>query len=219
MFLGLLTIDPFTGANAPQIADSWDVSEDGLTYTFNLRDDITWSDGTPLTANDVVFTWDAVNTDEVESPRRSNFSTVDSWTAVDDYTVEVQLSGLDCTTVANLGLGVLPAHVYDNDPLNIVDSPENSAPTVVSGPFAFGEHQPDSFVSLVPNESHYLGAPNVDGWTVRQFADQSAEIAALLAGEIDYTGIGAQFVSTIEGAIATGDPFSTLNSSMMVTYT
>ena len=209
MFLALLTIDPFTGANAPQIADSWDVSEDGLTYTFNLRDDISWSDGTPLTANDVIFTWDAINTDEVESPRRSNFSTVESWTAVDDYTIEVQLKSLDCTTVANLGTSVLTAHVYDNDPLNIVDSPENTAPTVVSGPFAFGEHQPDSFVSLVPNETYYLGAPNVDGWTVRQFADQSAEIAAVLAGEIDYTGIGAQFVSTIEGAIAAGDPFST----------
>ena len=209
MFLSFITIDPFTGANSPQIADSWEVAEDGLTYTFHLRDDISWSDGTPVTAHDVIFTWDAINTEEVESPRRSNFSTVESWTAVDDYTVEVVLKGLDCTTVSNLGLGVLPAHVYDNDPLNIVDSPENTAPSVVNGAFAFGEHQPDSFVSVVRNESYYKGAPNVDGWTYRVFADQSAEIAALLAGEIDYTGIGAQFVSTIEGAIAQGDPFST----------
>ncbi len=206
MFLGLSTLEEFTGRIVGQIADSWDVSEDGLTYTFNLRDDVMWTDGEPLTAEDVVFTFDAINTESLASPRRSGFDTVESWTAVDDYTVEVQLKGLDCTVATNLGTGIIPAHVYDNDPENIVDNAENLAPSVVSGPFTFVEHVPDDHVTLAANPDYYLGKPNVDTWTYKVYADQSAELAGLLAGEVTYTGVGPQFVSVIEGEIASGSP-------------
>ena len=64
MFLSMTGLDPFSGAIIPQAAESWEVSDDGLTYTFTLRDDIFWSDGTPFTATDVVFSFDAINTDE-----------------------------------------------------------------------------------------------------------------------------------------------------------
>ena len=63
MFLGLLTVDEFSGEVIGEIADSWTVSEDGLTYTFTLRDDIFWTDGTPVTANDIKYTYDAIGSD------------------------------------------------------------------------------------------------------------------------------------------------------------
>ncbi|MEM7335134.1 MAG: ABC transporter substrate-binding protein [Chloroflexota bacterium] len=206
MFYAMATLDPFSGAVIPQMAESWSVSDDGLVYTFTLRDDMVWSDGTQITASDVAFTFDAINTDEVASPRRSNFDLVDSWSAVDDVTFELILSEVDCTVLGNLGVqGIIPAHAYDGDPLNIPESPENTAPSIVSGPFTFVEWVPDDHVTLAANPDFFGGQPNIDTWTFRVYADQSAELAGVLAGEIDYTGVGPQFVSVIEGAIAGGE--------------
>ncbi|MEM7801874.1 MAG: ABC transporter substrate-binding protein, partial [Chloroflexota bacterium] len=165
-------------------------------------------DGTQLTANDIAFTWDAINTDSVESPRRSNFSAVDSWTPADDFTLEVSLAQVDCAALWDVGsLGIIPAHVYDSDPENIADSPENDAPTVVSGPFTFVEHVPESFVRLAANPDYFLGQPNVETWTYSVYPDQSAQFAGFLAGELDYTSVPPENVSVIEGAIAAGQPF------------
>ena len=206
MFLGLTNLDPVSGSIIGSIADSWDISDDGLVYTFHLNDSIQWSDGTPLTAHDVVFSFDAINTDSVASPRRSNFAQVDSWRAIDDYTLELTMTAVDCTLLGNLVTGVLPAHVYAADPANITDSPENIAPTVVSGPFLFREWIPDDHISLDANPNFYLGRPNVDSWTYRVYADQASEFAGLLAGEVDIAsrGVGKQYVSVVDGQIAAG---------------
>lgn len=210
MYLGLVTLEAHTGLISGSLAESWDVSDDGLTFTFHLRDDVNWSDDTPLTASDVVFTFDAINTPEVASPRRSNFANVASYQALDDHTVEVTFSEIDCTFLANITTGIIPAHVYDNDPLQIPDSPENTAPTVTSGPFMYREWVADDHVTLEANPNYYLGRPNVDTWSRRVFADQSAEFAGLLAGAADQSGrnVGSQFVSVVEGQIAAGTPLN-----------
>ena len=208
MFLGLVNLEPFTGRVIGEIAESWETSDDGLIYTFNIRDDIMWNDGTQLTAHDIAFTYDAINTDSVTSPRRSDFQLVDSWEAVDDFTLELRLKSIDCSIISNLTTGILPAHAYDGDPENIAESNENTAPTIVSGPFTFVEWIPDDHITLAANPDFYLGKPNVDTWTRRVYADESAELAGFLAGETHTIsrGVGPQFVSVIEGQIATGAP-------------
>lgn len=210
MFLGLTALEAHTGRIIGAIAESWESSEDGKTLTFHLRDDISWSDGTPLTAADVVFSFDAINTDSVASPRRSNFSQVESWRAVDDYTVEMTFSAVDCTILGNLTTGVVPAHVYEGDPENIPDNSENTAPTVVSGPFTFREWVPDDHVTLDANPNYFLGKPNIDSWTLRVYADQASEFAAILAGEVGSASrtIGRQYVSVVDGQIASGAPLN-----------
>lgn len=206
LYLALVREDEVTGQIVGEIADSWEVSEDGLTYTFNLRDDIVWSDGEPLTAEDVKFTYDAIASDLVETPRKSNVELVESMEVVDDNTLQVNFTEIDCTALQNFVLGVLPAHAFADDFSDIMDSPENSAPSVTSGPFVFSEWERDSFVTLLAYPDYYLGEPNVEGWTYRIFADQSAELEATLGGEVDLTGVSPQFVSVIEGAIAEGEP-------------
>jgi peptide/nickel transport system substrate-binding protein len=207
MFLPLVDNDPFSGELVGVFATGWEVSEDGLTYTFNLRDDITWSDGTPMTANDFKFTFDAIASDLVETPRKSNIELVESIEVIDDYTVAVHFTEVDCTALSNFTLRILPSHMYADDFSDLMDSPENTAPTVAAGPFVFQEWVPEDHATLVRNEDYHLGAPNVDGWIYRVFADESARLAALLAGEIDvHDSVGAQFVSTVEGAIASGEP-------------
>lgn len=206
MFLGITSVDPFSGATIGEIADGWDVSADGLTYTFTMREDIFWSDGEQVTAEDMVFTWDAILSEAVETPRKSALELVDSYRAVDDYTFEVTYKEVDCTALTGMWTTPLPSHMYASDFSDIMDSPLNTAPSVVNGPFTFVEWVPESNATLASNPDYYLGKPNVDGWIYRIFADQSAELAATLAGEVDITGVGPQFVSTIEGAIASGSP-------------
>ena len=73
LFPALIGTDPFTGAVTPDgsLSESWEVSDDGLVWTFNLRDGITWSDGEPITAEDFKFTYDAIGSDLVETVRKS----------------------------------------------------------------------------------------------------------------------------------------------------
>ncbi|MBN1266559.1 MAG: hypothetical protein JXA25_13770 [Anaerolineales bacterium] len=208
MFVPLLDEDPFTGEIVGVLATGWDISDDGLEYTFYMRDDVSWSDGTPLTAKDFKFTYEAVASELVETPRKGAMELVDSIEILDDYTVKVTFNSLDCTALQNFVLGLLPSHLYAEDFSDIMDSPENEAPSVVSGPFKFVEWVKDDHVTLAANESYYLGKPNVDGWIMRIFPDASAELAALLAGELDYMEeLSAQYVSTVEGRIAGGEPF------------
>lgn len=209
MFHGLITLEEFSGAIVGDLAESWTVSEDGLVYTFTLKDNVTWTDGTPVTAHDVAFTMDAINTDEVASPRRSAYDLVESWEATGDFELVLTLSDVDCTVLAGIGTGVLPAHVFEGDPLNIVDSDFNLNPTVTNGPFKFNSWTPDEVTILDANEDYFEGRPFVDQWLYQVYADQSAEFAALLAGEITYTNAPPQFVSRIDAEIASGAPFVT----------
>lgn len=206
IYLPLVDEDAFSGELIGIVADSWEVSDDGLVYTFHLNEDVVWSDGTPLTARDFKFSYDAIASDLVETPRKSNVELVESIEVIDDYTVEVTFSQVDCAALQNFTLGILPAHMYAEDFSDVMESPENNAPSVASGPFVFQEWVPDDHVTLVRNENYYAGAPNVEAWFYRVFADQSAELAAVLAGEVDISTVSAPFVSTIEGAVASGQP-------------
>lgn len=208
LYLGLLTTDEFSGEIIGELAESWTVSDDGLTYTFTLRDDVFWTDGTPVTAHDIKWNYDAIASELVDTPRKSNIELVEEFRVVDDYTLEIEFHTLDCTALANFTLGMLPSHMYAEDFSDVMDSPFNTEPTVTNGPFTFKEWVHDDHVTLLRNDDYYLGAPNLDGWIYRVFADTSAELAAFLAGETDIFSVGPQYVSVIEGEIAKGAPIA-----------
>ena len=109
---------------------------------------------------------------------------------IDEYTIEIVFDTLDCTALQNFTLGILPAHMYAEDFSDVMENTQNEEPTVTNGPFKFQEWVRDDHVTLVRNEDYYLGAPNIDGWIYRIFADTSAELAAFLAGEIDLRRTG-----------------------------
>lgn len=204
LFLSLLTLDPFSGAITPQLAQDWGVSADGLTYTFTLRPDVTWSDGTPLTAGDVAFTFAAITTPALNSPHLVNFTNINSWQVEDDHTLTVRLNAPDCPTLYAFTTGIVPAHVYDNNPGNISRSGENLAPTVVSGPFLFANYLPGQSIRLIANPTYYLGAPLVSGWQLNIYSNAVQMVNDLLAGQIDYTTVDAEFVARVESAMARG---------------
>ncbi len=88
------------------MAESWTVSDDGLTYTFKLRDGITWSDGDPVDSADFKFTYDAINSDKVESPRKYVWEGIESVEAPDPQTVVVKFKQVKCDALGRCGLGL-----------------------------------------------------------------------------------------------------------------
>jgi peptide/nickel transport system substrate-binding protein len=207
LFLSLLAVDEFTAEIVGKIADSWTASEDGLTYTFTLREDIFWTDGTPVTAQDVKFTYEAMASELVETPRKSNIESIEGFNIIDEYSLEIIFSELDCSVLKNFFIGILPSHMYADDFSDIMDNPLNEAPTVTNGPFKFMEWVKDDHITLTRNDDYYLGPPNLEGWILRIFADNTAMLAGFLAGELDLTKIGPQYAGVIDREIEEGQPF------------
>jgi peptide/nickel transport system substrate-binding protein len=135
-FPSLIAVDPQSGAYVTDgsMSESWEASEDGLTWTFKLRDGVTWSDGDPVDAADFKYTYDAVASDLVETPRKSNIEQIESIEVVDPLTLKVVFKEVKCDGFGDLGLGWLPSHLYAADFSDIMTSPLNEAPTVSAGP-------------------------------------------------------------------------------------
>lgn len=165
------------GEVAPLIAESWDVSDDGLTYTFNIREGVTFHDGSPLTVDDVVFSYTNAR-DAEESPHAAVFANAESIEAVDDSTVQVTLAQPDSTFLTNLALrpGAILAERFLED--------QGSTP-VGTGPFAFVEWNRGESIVLERYEDYWGDLPAVENIEWIFINDESAAVNALLAGDID----------------------------------
>jgi peptide/nickel transport system substrate-binding protein len=166
-------------------------SADGLTYTFKLRPNLKWSDGQPITADDVVFTYklmyDAAYKDYA-SPRRGDLEKyVASVTAPDPQTVVIQTTQVFAPFLgAHCQYGILPKHVLGNlsgKEMNTADF--NSAPTVVNGPFKFVKWDKGQQVTLARNDNYWAGAPYLDQYVYKVVPDSVAVTNQLKTGEID----------------------------------
>jgi peptide/nickel transport system substrate-binding protein len=196
MFNGLTQTNPEDGTPMGDLAESWDVSEDGLTVTFYLRQDVTWHDGEPFTAEDVKFTWDTILNEEINSPRRSDLAellTPEQIVVLDDYTIQMQLSQLDVTFLSEKSYyGIIPKHILGEMTAEELNAAEfNTQAPIGTGPFMFREWVKDDHVALVKNPNYFLGEPNADFWYYKIVENQTVQYAQLQTGEIDYAGVTA----------------------------
>lgn len=199
LFPSLIGQDAFSGEIVPtELAESWSVSDDGLVWTFNLRQDMMWSDGEQVDANDFKFTYDAIAAEAVETPRKSNVELIESIEVVDDFTLVVTFSEVKCDGLSDLGLGILPSHLYAEDFSDIMTSPLNEDPTISAGPLTFNEWIRDDNVSLLRNDSYFKGAPNMDGMIIKTIPDAGARLAQLQTGEIDILGLQPEQLTTAQ---------------------
>ena len=198
-FPSLLGQDPFSGAIVPtEMAASWDVSEDGLVWTFNLQDGVMWSDGEQVTADDFKFTYDAIASELVETPRKANLDNIESIEVVDPLTIQVTYAEVKCDALNNLGLGWLPSHLYAADFSDVMDSPLNEEPTASAGPFVFNEWLRDDNATVLRNDNYWKGAPNMDGWIYKVVPDPGARLAQLQTAELDLIGVQPEQLTTVE---------------------
>jgi peptide/nickel transport system substrate-binding protein len=168
-------------ATIPGLAESWEASNDGKTFTYTLRDGLEWSDGTPLTADDITFTVNRAR----EEQWLNYTSTVQNLTAktIDDRTVEITSSVPDPKLPA-MDVYILPQHIWGKLDKNAITKADGTD-GVGSGPFTLIEAKRGQFWRLQANPSYWGGKPKVDEVTFRLFNNADAMVAALEKGEID----------------------------------
>ncbi len=180
----------------PSMAESWTKSDDGLVWTYKMRPDMKWSDGEPMTAEDVKYTIDRAN----EEAWNSHVSITANLTAavVDENTLEITTSVPDPRLPA-LGAYIIPKHIYEN--VSAEDLPNYTAEDKIGGgPFMLDEVQKD-FTRLVRNPNWFGKKPAMDEVIFRFYADANAQFQALQGGEIDaLDGVPEQSYASIENS-------------------
>ncbi len=164
------------------------ISEDGLTITMNLRDNIVWSDGEPITSADFKFTYDMVMTDANAVNSQYPYDALVSVEAPDPLTVVMTFSEPFAAWEANFWHGILPAHVFQpvfDSEGSILGAEWNLAPTVGCGPYVFSEWESGSYLRFTKNENYWKGAPKIDDIYLQFVPDDASQTAALVSGDVD----------------------------------
>jgi peptide/nickel transport system substrate-binding protein len=168
-------------ATVPGLAASWESSEDGLTWTYKLKPDLKWSDGKPLTSEDIVYTINRAR--EEEWLNHASVVANIKASAPDPGTV-VLTSSVKDPKLPTMDVYILPKHVwqaYDADEITKYDG--NS--TVGSGPFVLEKFEKGQFARFKANPNFHGGKPAVDRVVLRKFNNPDAMVAALKSGELD----------------------------------
>ncbi|HEX6387171.1 MAG TPA: peptide ABC transporter substrate-binding protein [Anaerolineae bacterium] len=187
IFDGLVRYDK-TGRLTPALAQNWTVSEDGLTVRFTLRQGITWHDGEPLTAEDVVFTYRLLQDEAFPGPAalKTLWQSV-TINQIDDATVEFVLTEPYAPFLGATTRGILPAHHLQGvTAAALVDAPFNQAP-VGTGPFMVNPGQDwrrTHTLRLSPNPAYWRQGTPIATLELRFYPDEAALVQAFAAGEI-----------------------------------
>jgi peptide/nickel transport system substrate-binding protein len=200
----------------PGLAESWTASPDGKTWTFKIRSGVKWSDGQPLTAKDVAYTFNRVVNGETENAAFYNYvANLKKVTAPDDTTAVFELSAAD-PIMTHMWVPILPEHIWKNVSEKDAGTFDNKE-MVGTGAFQLVEQKPGEFIKLKANKSYWGGGPKIDNLVYRIFKNDDAMAQALQKGEIDAVAdIGAnQFLALkdkpgITTVQATGLSFSEL---------
>ena len=229
LFEGLTETSWLTDEVEPALAESWESSEDGLTWTFHLREDVQWHDGAPFTAQDVDFTFNRIlYNDDVPTTDRAPFlfrflNDDGEWqeermsvTAVDDYTIQCVLPSPFATFLRSMGTAIYPSHILEpvldsGDFESLWDINTEPAEVIGTGPFTISEYVPQERLTLQRNPNYWLQdeegnhLPYLDEVIYHIVPDFAAELAAFQSGETDYHGVLGEEYATLKGMEEAGN--------------
>jgi peptide/nickel transport system substrate-binding protein len=173
----------------PALAESWEASDDGLTWTYHLRAGLKWSDGQPLTARDVAYTFNRVRNGKYEQTNYGNYvGGLTSVEATDDSTVVMKVKK-PTPIMEHLYVYILPEHIWkDVDQKKVKSFANDPGPDGIigSGPFIVKERKTGQFIRLERNDNYYGTKPKIDEVVFRIFQNQDSLAQALKRGEIDF---------------------------------
>ena len=191
-YRGLLRYDENTLELVPNMAESYTISDDGLIFTFILRDNLKWSDGEPLTVYDYEWTYNQAIKPENEYPYLDQLNFIESLKAIDERTLEIKITEIYAPALGQVDLITpLPKHIWENlDWSDPEKNPEILHPSVVSGPYKLVEWKRDQYAIFEANANYwYHGAPSIERSTVEIVPDQDVAYQKLKAGEVDTSAV------------------------------
>jgi peptide/nickel transport system substrate-binding protein len=167
------------GSVIPGLAESWEISDDGLTYTFKLHDGVTFHDGTTMDAEDVKFSLDRINAEDSANAQKALYSAIASVEVIDPLAVEITLSEPNGNMLFNLAWGdaviVAPESIE-----NIKQMP------IGTGAFKFVEWVQSDRIELVRNEAYWGKPAKLESATFKFISDPTAAFAAMMAEDVDF---------------------------------
>lgn len=192
LMFATLTYNDFSGHPGPGLASSVTYSEDGKVWRVKLRDGLVWSDGEPITNEDVLFTIELIQNPAVSTIYMANLENVKVAEDENGYIV-FTLPSAYADFVSALDIPIVPKHVLENTPTKTLVEADFSKSPVTSGPFNFNAAQDtntsddEKTIYLTANQNYYLGKPMINSFAVHVYNDKEAVISALNAGSATAT--------------------------------
>ncbi len=217
VYEGLVKINR-EGKITPALAESWDISKDGLTYTFHLRKGVKFHDGSDFTAADVKYTIERNTKKDTKNAHPEFFRVIKEMKVIDDYTIQLKLGEPNFMFLFNLARGdsVIVPKGHDED---LKSHPDGT------GPFKFKEWARGDHITLVKNKNYWNPKlPYLDEVVFKFIPDETTQLAALKAGDIDVVAyiLSPESVPDVEadpnlkvlkGGVTTGDVILAINNS------
>jgi len=177
LFEGLVSITK-DGKIQPQLAESWDISDDGLTYTFNMRDNVTFQNGNKFNAETAKYSIDRILKADSINPQKTLYQAIETTTTLDSDTLVLTLSTPSSDLLYWLGF---PAAVM----VEPSSEASNATNPIGTGPFKLLNWKKGNQLTLVKNNNYWSEQPKLDKVTFRFISDPQAQAAALNSGGID----------------------------------
>jgi len=168
------------------LAESWDISEDGLKITFHLRKGVKWHDGAPFTSHDVMFTYKTMVSPKTPTAYAESYLQVKSATMPDDYTFVATYSKPFAKALISWGLNILPKHLLEGK--DITKSPLGRHP-IGTGAYRFKEWKTGEKLVFIANNEYFEGRPGIGKVIIRIIPDPTAIFVNLKAGQVDRAGL------------------------------
>ena len=173
------------GSVVPGLAESWEISEDGLTYTFKLREGVTFHDGTTMDAEDVKFTLDRINAEDSANAQKALYAAISEVNVIDPQTVEVKLSEPNGNMLFNLAWG--DAVIVASETVETIKQTP-----IGTGAFKFENWNQGDKITLTRNDDYWGEAPALASATFKFISDPTAAFASVMAEDVDvFTGFPA----------------------------
>ncbi len=180
----------------PGLADSWEFDQDTCTYTFHMREGVTWHDGEPVTAEDVKFTIEAIMDPENGSENAPNYEDVEEINVLDDTTISFKLDAPNVAFLDYMTMAVLPKHLLEGEDMQESDFFRNPVGT---GPYKLESWDEGQAITLVKNEDYFKGPANIDRIIFKIVPDDNAQTLQMQSGELDLALLPPRDAVNFEG--------------------
>ncbi|BAS27686.1 ABC transporter substrate-binding protein [Limnochorda pilosa] len=227
VFEGLVSVDGVTTEVVPSLAYKWDVSDDGLTYTFYLRKGIKWHDGQELTADDVIFSYDLTYDEDIPNNFRDGLLVAGeplTYEKVDDYTVRFHLPDVFVPILRQIGVPIVPKHIlgpaYENGTFSETWSVATPASEIIgTGPYRMVDYRQGEYVLFQRNPNYWQvdqdgnQLPYLTRLVIRSFDTLESMDLAFRNGDLDVMALPASKAPEYQELISSGRLHAVLNDA------